>query len=64
MVTVCSYCDKGKSPFLAQHTLKHAKSHGLCNWHARFEIARFEKQMARIRIVESQALPALPAIAS
>ena len=48
MQTRCCYCHRNAQKFAAQPTLKHAYSHGLCEFHARFEIAKFEIEMRKL----------------
>ena len=48
MITKCSWCYKGSHKFLAQKTLKHAYSSGLCKFHARYESAKFELYMRKL----------------
>ena len=48
MQSKCCYCYRSAPKFAAQHTLKHAFSHGLCGFHAKFELLKFKKELARI----------------
>ena len=49
MISVCSWCWRGRRQFAAQPQLRHAYSHGLCPFHARFELLKFENEMKKIR---------------
>lgn len=50
MITECMYCDKGRPKFMAQHTIKHAKSHGMCSFHQKYYLRKFELEMSRIHV--------------
>ena len=54
MIIRCCWCDRGRPKFLAQKTLKHAVSHGLCAFHTRYEHLKFSLAMSRIHQDTSQ----------
>jgi hypothetical protein len=36
---VCAWCNVGKPQHYAQTVIRHAQSHGVCDWHKRFLLA-------------------------
>ena len=42
MITKCAWCHPKGQRFAAQNVLRHSVSHGMCDWHQKFELAKLD----------------------
>ena len=42
MISKCAWCHPKGNKFAAQKVARHALSHGMCNWHVKFSLAKLD----------------------